>query len=503
MSFAYTRLIAVTAVALVTARGAAACESLARQAFGATEITAAEVVAPGAFSVPAGSPGGVATNAALAALPAFCRLQAVAKPSADSAIGIEIWLPENGWNGKLLAVGNGAWAGSISYSALADAVAAGYAATSTNTGHVGNTVDFAIGHPEKLVDFAHRAVHEMALAGKAVVAAHYSRKHDYAYFAGCSTGGRQALTAAQRYPNDFDGIVAGAPAYYPTHIQGTQVYTAAINANQPGAPLGEREFALLNDAVIAACDTQDGVADGVLEDPRACSFDPKVLVCGNGTDAACLSPSQAETARLTWRGPVDAAGKPLFPGVARGSERGWRTLSGDKPLALAFDTYAQLVFGDAEWDFRTFDAARDIPLGVERIGDLMNSADPDLGEFVAHGGKLILYHGWSDPGIPAAGTIRYYDEVGATLGATTAKDSVRLFMVPGMGHCRGGTGTDTFDAVAALDRWVTQAAAPERIEASRVENGAVVRTRPLCAFPTRAVYGGKGSTDDSRNFECR
>jgi feruloyl esterase len=497
-----SRAFVLAIVALCGANGAAACESLAGRSFGAAEIAAATSVAAGTFRLPEGSPGAAAANAAFGALPAFCRVEAVARPSADSAIGIEIWLPAAGWNGKLLAVGNGAWAGSISYGALAEALADGYAAASTDTGHVGNAVDFAVGHPEKLVDFAHRAVHEMALAAKAVVAANYSRPHDYAYFAGCSTGGRQALAEAQRYPADFDGIVAGAPAYYPSHIQGTQVWTAAINANQRGAPLGEREFALVNDAVVAACDMQDGVGDGVLEDPAACRFDPKSLVCADGSAAVCLSPEQAETVASTYRGPVDDAGRALFPGLARGSERGWRTLSGDRPLGLAYDTYARLVFDDPQWDFRSFDAARDIPLAVERIGPVLDSADPNIEAFVERGGKLVLYHGWSDPGIPAGGTIRYYDEVRAALGRKAA-GSVRLFMVPGMGHCRGGTGTDTFDAVAALDAWVTRGTAPERIEAARVEAERIVRTRPLCAYPARAVYSGSGSSDDSRNFVCR
>jgi pimeloyl-ACP methyl ester carboxylesterase len=497
-------LASIALITLLVGREAAACEDLAGRTFGATEIVAADTVAAGSFSLPSGAPGAAALRQALARLPGFCRVQATARPTADSAIGIEIWLPAAGWNGKLLAVGNGAWAGSISYGALADAVAAGYAAASTDTGHVGNTVEFAMGHPEKLVDFAHRAVHEMALAAKAVVESSYSRSADRAYFAGCSTGGRQALAEAQRYPTDFDGIVSGAPAYYPTHIQGTQVWTAAINARHPAEALGAAEFELLNDAAIAACDTLDGVADGVIEDPQICGFDPASLTCGGTENAsACLSPTQAEIAQRTYRGPVDQDGNSIFPGVSRGSERGWRTLSSDRPLSLAFETYADLVFGDPDWDFRTFDAARDIAVGVERIGALMDSADPDLSAFVEHGGKLLLYHGWSDPGIPAGGTVRYYEAVRKTLGSEAADDNVRLFMVPGMGHCRGGTGTDTFDAVAALDQWIATDVAPRRIEASRVENGTVVRTRPLCAFPTRAVYDGDGSTDDSKNFECR
>ena len=373
------KLAGAALLALASSQASAACEALAHKHFGSTEVASATVVPAGGFTLPAGTPG--AANAALAKLPAFCRLQAVGKPSGDSEIGIEIWLPEGNWNGRLLAVGNGAWAGVLSYGALADAVAAGYAAVSTNTGHVGNNVDFSVGHPEKLVDFAYRAVHEMTLAAKAAVEANYTRRADKAYFSGCSTGGRQALAEAQRYPNDFDGIIAGAPAYYPTHIQGTQVYTAAVNANS-AMPLGQPEFDVLNDGVVAMCDAKDGVKDGVIENPRACGFDPASLVCGSGKTSACLTAGQAEVAKLTYRGPADKNGRPIFPGVSPGSERGWRTLSADKPLSLAFDTYAQLVFNDPHWDFRTFDAARDIPTGVTRIGKLMDSADPDLSAFI-------------------------------------------------------------------------------------------------------------------------
>ncbi len=498
-----TRTIAIAIVLTASSSALADCDALSGRHFGATQVTTATAVEAGQFRLPPGTRSSARTDAVLATLPEFCRIEAVAAPSEDSAIGIEMWLPESEWNGKLLAVGNGAWAGSISYGALADAVADGYAATSTDTGHRGNSVEFAIGHPEKLVDFAHRAVHEMALAAKAIVEVHYSRAADQAYFSGCSTGGRQALTAAQRYPEDFDGIIAGAPAYYPTHIQGTQVWIAAVNANQRGEPLGPEEFDLLYAASTDACDTIDGVADGVIEDPTVCAFDPFSLVCSTDDTAGCLSPQQADTATLTYRGPTDDLGRIIFPGLAIGSESGWRTLSSERPLSLAFDTYAQLVFEDPQWDFRTFDAARDIPYAVEKIGDLMDAADADISAFVEHGGKLILYHGWSDPGIPAAGTVRYYDDVKGTLGTATAADSVRLFMVPGMGHCAGGTGTDRFDAVAALDTWVREDAAPERIEAARMRGTEPVRTRPLCAWPKTAVYDGTGDSDASENFECR
>lgn len=493
----------VTAASSFSAAAAMAadCEALMTLALPHTEITLAETVAAGTLRVEGFR--AAATNAVLDTLPAFCRVVATSRPTAGSEIGIEVWLPRDGWNGKLQSVGNGAWAGSISLPALATAVAAGYAAASTDTGHRGGSVEFAIGHPEKLVDFAHRAVHEMTVAAKAIVAAHYGRPAGRAYFAGCSTGGRQAMTEAQRYPGDYDGIVAGAPAYYPTHLQGAQVWTAAIAHRTPDAAVGPRELALVNDAVVAACDTLDRVADGVLEDPRACGFDPGTLVCGAGRTTDCLSPAQAETFAKTYAGPTTSRGESLFPGLARGSELGWSTLSGDAPLGLADDTYRYLVFDDPDWDYRTLEPERDFALAAERIGPLMNAIDPNLEPFLAGGGKLLLYHGWSDPGITPFATVRYYAGVIAALGPDRAGDGVRLFMVPGMNHCGGGVGTDTFDAVAALDRWIETGTAPARIEASRVVDGETVRTRPLCPFPQIAQYTGSGSTDDAASFVCR
>jgi feruloyl esterase len=255
--------------------------------------------------------------------------------------------------------------------------------------------------------------------------------------------------------------------------------------------------------VLGVCDTLDGVADGVIENPRQCAFDASSLVCNATSSAQCLSPAQAATVNMTHAGPADRAGRSLFPGLSRGSELGWNTLSGDRPLTLAAETYGTLVFGDPDWDYRTFDAARDFPIGAERIGALMDSNDPNIAPFLSRGGKLILYHGWNDPGIPAQSTVNYYETVKATVAPALANAGVSLFMVPGMNHCGGGVGTDTFDAVAALDRWVSQGEAPRRIEATRVVDGNVVRTRPLCPFPQVAVYDGTGSTDASDNFVCR
>jgi feruloyl esterase len=492
----------VSAIA-IPGNDAFACDAVRTIEFANTQIVSVERVAAGKFSVPGRGPGAAGRGAAFAELPEFCRIAATARPSSDSEINFEVWMPTAGWNGMLQSVGNGAWAGSISYPALAAALRNGYAAASTDTGHIGNNVDFAVGHPEKLVDFAHRAVHEMTVAAKQIVTKHYGRPSDYDYFVGCSTGGRQALAETQRYPDDYDGIVSGAPAYYPTHIQGMQVWTGAITHKQEGAAIGEREFEIVNEAAVAACDLLDGVQDGVLENPTHCEFDPATLICNAANAGSCLTAAQANTVAQIYRGPVDANGQSIFPGLPRGSEIGWRTLSGADPLSLAFDTYAQLVYNDPNWDFRTFEPIRDFAVAERRIGALMNSDDAEISPFVSAGGKLLMYHGWSDPGIPAEGSVRYYERVVDMLGAGTADNGVRLFMVPGMGHCRGGVGTDQFDAVAALDQWVRTDKPPARIEAARVEDGDTKRTRPLCAYPSMAVYDGSGSTDASENFQCK
>jgi feruloyl esterase len=488
-------LLATLALARVELAAAASCASLASLDAEGLEVVSAADVGAGQFRPPEGAPGAAA---AFDSLPPFCRVTLAARPAAGSRIGIEVWLP-SAWNGKVQAVGNGAWAGTISYGALAGAVAAGYAGASTDTGHVGNEPGFALEHPDEVVDFGHRAVHELAVAAKRVAAAFYERAPQAAYFNGCSTGGRQALAAAQRYPADYDGIVAGAPAHHVTHLQATQLWMGLVGARPEGA-IEERQLKLVNDAAVLRCDALDGVRDGVIEDPRQCPFDPQELVCGTG-GGECLSPGQAATVGMLYSGPRTAAGESLYPGYARGSELGWAGRIGPVPPDLPIDTYRLLVFADPTWDYRSFDVERDVPRAVAAIGDVMNSTEANLGGFVSNGGKLLLYHGWNDPGIPPLGTVRYYEAVrAATPGADEA---VRLYMVPGMNHCRGGVGTDTFDPVAALDAWRTSGQPPDRIVAARRENGRTVRTRPLCPFPAVAVYRGTGSTDEETSFACR
>jgi feruloyl esterase len=495
---------ALMAILLAAAPGLHAASSCEKPlAVPHATITLAQSVAAGQFAPPTlAGPGGAA---AFQKLPAFCRIAATLRPVDDSEIKIEVWLPASGWNGKLEAVGNGAWAGSISYAAMANAVTAGYAAASTDTGHAGNSPAFIPGHPEKATDFAWRAVHEMTSAGKAITAAYYGNSPRRAYFNGCSTGGRQALTEAQRFPDDYDGIVAGAPANYTTHLQGAQVWTAQAAHREEAAYIPPEKYALIHEAVLRACDALDGVKDGVLEDPARCHFDPAALACKNGSGPDCLTPPQVETARKIYSGPANPrTGQNIFPGLEPGSELGWATLIGAKPMSLAVEVYQYLVFRKPEWNYLDFDPVPDINAAVRAIGASYDAIDPNLKPLFAHAGKLLLYHGWADPGIAPRNTVNYFKSVVEAMGgAAKANDSVRLFMVPGMGHCRGGDGTDTFDPVAALDGWVTTGKAPDQIPASHLTKGVVDKTRPLCPYPEVATYNGTGDTNLAANFNCQ
>src|SRR6185312_1397386 len=257
-------------------------------------------------------------------------------------------------------------------------------------------------------------------------------------------------------------------------------------------------------AALEQCDLNDGVKDGVIEDPASCRFDPKVVACKGAEGPECLTSAQVDVARKIYAGPTSKTGQKLFPGLEPGSEIGWATLSGPKPMDLAVDVYKYLVFEDAKWDYLKFDADTDMARADRAISRSMNSIDPNLQPLFAHGGKLLHYHGWADPGIAPRNSVNYYQSVLEAMGGKAkVYDSYRLFMVPGMGHCGGGDGTSTFDMVRALDEWVVNGKAPAQIPASRIVNGAVVRTRPLCPYPQVATYKGAGSTDDIQNFSCQ
>jgi feruloyl esterase len=480
------------------ARGATApCEGLAAIALPHSTITTAGAVEAGVFTPP-----GVQS---LNVTRSFCRVVATVKPAADSNITVEVWLPARDWNGKLQAVGNGAFNGSISYGAMNTALSRGYAAASTDTGHTGGGAQWAIGHPEKVVDFGWRAVHEMAVVAKQIVAAYYGTGARYAYWNGCSAGGRQAMQEAQRFPEDFDGIVAGAPGLDWTGRAAQAVRIARLLESDEPARLPAAARQLLHDRVLAACDRLDGVADGLLAHPPRCSFDPGELECRGPAGDGCLTAPQVATARAIYASPPNAkTGRPV-PGLARGSELGWTDLGWTASArATGLDQFRYLVFKEPSWTISRFDFAADLARAEDADANTINALNPDLGRFLGRGGKLIQYHGWSDPQIAAGISPQYYERVVEALGgADKVRSGYRLFMAPGMGHCSGGTGPNTFDMVTALERWVEAGAAPDRIIASRSVGGTVQMTRPLCPYPQMATYTGSGNTNDAASFVCK
>jgi feruloyl esterase len=486
----------------------APCEGLASLAIPNGTITLAQPVSAGAFS-PAPSGGAAGADDAQQSLKvpvAFCRVAATLTPSSDSRILIEVWMPLANWNQKFQAVGNGAFNGTIAYPAMATALGRGYATASTDTGHTGNTASFGLGHPEKVVDFGWRAVHEMTVAAKTIVAAHYAGERlRLSYWNGCSAGGRQALKAAQRFPADFDGIIAGAPGLDWTGRASQAMRVASALEKSPASRLLQPQRELLHRAVVEACDMGDGLKDGLIADPRRCTFDPAVLQCKGSDEATCLTAPQVATARLIYSDGVNSKTKRSIAGLRPGSELGW-TDSGWTASARAtgLDQFRFLVKGDANWDPRTFDFESDLVRAEDADRDTINALDPNLAPFFSRGGKLIQYHGWSDPQISPANSVQYYERVVQTLGGVdNVAGSYRLFMAPGMGHCGGGEGPNTFDMVTALERWVEQGQAPHQILASHVARGVTGRTRPLCPFPQIAQYTGSGSIDEAANFTCQ
>ncbi|MGE3707738.1 MAG: tannase/feruloyl esterase family alpha/beta hydrolase [Vicinamibacterales bacterium] len=463
-----------------------------------TTVTLAQLVPAGPFTPPA-APGGQAPQA-IADLPAFCRVAATIAPTSDSDIKMEVWMPASGWNGRFQGVGNGGWAGSIQYGALAGAVKKGYAAASTDTGHVGGTAAFAVGHPEKLVDFAHRAVHEMAVQAKAVASTFYGSAPKYSYFVGCSNGGRQGFKSAQQYPGDFDGIVSGAPAFQWSSTMAASVAIAQTTMSDEANRLPADKLKVLHQAVIGACDAKDGVTDGVIENPNACTFDPRVLECKSGDGPACLTAAQVKAAAMIY----DRDGSGPFVGLKPGSEPGWTQLAGGPtPFRVGDELFKYIVFKNPNWDFLTFKFPQDLELAQQIDKGLIDATDPNLKPFADRGGKLLVWHGWADQVIGSQHSIDYYNRVVATIGEAAADKAVRLFMAPGVTHCGGGVGPSQFDALAAVEQWVEQGKAPASLLASRVTDGTVDRTRPICAYPQVAVYTGTGSTDDAANFVCR
>jgi len=486
---------------------AASCESLGSLSLPDATITKAEVVPAGAFTPPPAigpAPPIGAEPPNWLDLPAFCRVAATVKPTADSDIRIEVWLPVSGWNGRYEAVGGGGWAGAISYPEMNRAIRAGYAASSTDTGHVGSAASgkFALGHPEKVIDYGYRSEHEMTVKAKAIIQAFYGKPARFSYWNGCSTGGKQALTEAQRYPRDYNGIIAGAPANYMIHLHVAQVAVWEFAHRTPDATIPAAKYPAVHAAVLDACDALDGLKDGLIENPRACHFDPKTIECQDGDEPSCLTAPQVETADAIYaptRNPRTHA--VIFPGLEPGSELGWGLLIGGKEALIAPDTFRYIIFKNPDWDASKLDLGKDVAYADKVDGGLNNAIDPNLNPFFSHGGKLIIYHGWEDQLISPGSTLDYYASVLKTVGAL-AKQDMRLFMVPGMQHCRGGDGPDVFDMMPAISQWTEGGTAPTQVIAAHKTKGTVDRTRPLCPYPQIAKYKGSGSIDEAASFVC-
>jgi len=380
----------------------------------------------------------------------------------------------------------------------------GYATTSTDTGHQGNGASFALDHPEKLIDYAYRSEHEMTVAAKAIVNAFYGSAPAKSYWNGCSTGGRQALVEATRYPDDFDGIIAGAAANPKTHLDAWRMWMAQITMKHDEDRIPITKYSVIHKAVLAQCDALDGLKDGLIDNPTKCDFNPAPVVCKSNDDlknvgSDCLTPRQATVAKALMGPAKSSSGREIFAGFAPGSELGWGLLLGGKdPYAVPLDQYRFIVFNNPDWDWRTFDLDRDLAAAEKAGAGTLTAVSQDLGAFTKHGGKLLMYHGWADPDVPPLASVNYYGNV----TPASARDSVRLFMVPGMNHCGGGEGPNTFDMVTPLEQWVEHGQPPMRIVASHSEDGKVDRTRPLCAYPQVARYKGSGNINDAENFVC-
>jgi tannase/feruloyl esterase len=471
-------------------------------------------------------------------LPPTCRVTGTIKPSADSDIRFALWMPQTGWNGRMQGVGNGGFAGAVDTMSLKLIVQGGSAAVATDTGHEASDLDgsWALGHPEKLKDFGYRGIHETAQTAKQIIAAYYGRGPEHSYFSSASNGGRQALMEARRFPEDYDGIIAGAPAADGSGLMAsTSWIEQRLNQNQSGY-LPPAKLPAIAAATVHACDALDGVADGVIDDPRSCHFQPETLLCQGPETRACLTTPQVQTLKDIYSGPgggvndhrhgyepggeIDTFGD--WKRYLLGSARNKSVLYG---YALEFPRY--LIYGDPNW---TLDRLHDLDQfqrdAQQALGTVYSANDPDLSAFQARGGKLVVFQGWRDPAIPPQMTVDYYEDVRARLGADQTAQFVRLYMVPGMQHGFGGPGPNSFgqyfapagaephsNLVAALEAWVENGTAPQDIIAAKYDlnplkavvapdPAKLVRTRPLCPYPQVARWTGQGSTDQAQNFRC-
>jgi feruloyl esterase len=450
----------------------------------------------------------------------FCRVIGTVKPTAESDIQFELWLPRReDWNGKFEGVGSGASRGAIEYQRLMRALVRGYATMATDSGHQsksGFDVSWALGQPQRVTDFGYRAEHAATQAAKALTKKFYRRAPRHSYFVGCSQGGHHGLMEAQRFPEDYDGIVAGAPVYNWSGEMTEQLWNERALQRTPAGALLVPKLRLLYESVVKAC----AGADGLIDDPRQCSFDPSAIRCTGANETSCLTDGEVEAVRQMYAGPKTSAGVQIYPGLSRGGEGGWDILW-SKPGQLGgsgLDFYRFMVFQNPSWDLSMMDFERDPPLAKQELGNILDPDNPDLSGFAKSGGKIIVYHGWADHMVPSQVSIDYYDSVTAKLGFNRVNGFYRLFMVPGMWHCGGGPGANVLfqseeattvpldpdrDMLTALENWVEHGRAPSSFTASRLsKDGTVERTRLVCPYPDVAKYRGEGDVTKAESFAC-
>lgn len=496
-----TVLVAYMLHAPPTPAAARGCESLAALKFKDLRIEKAESITPDPVWVyPASLFNWMSPPGAGVSKP-FCRVVGVI----EKEIRFEFWMPGD-WNGRLQNVGNGGLTGAINYPMMGAALAAGYASASSDLGHQDSKGFFetawAIDRPDRVQNFGHRAHHLLAEQTKRLLRAYYGRPQDYAYFNGCSSGGWQGLTEAQKYPDDYQGILSGAPANNFTRLQSTGFWQAHLAALEPAGDLPPDKTRMIAEVAIAQCDGNDGVRDGVIENPAACGFDPAQLICREGDRPDCLTRAQVRRAQQGYGPHQSPGGIWMYPGKAAGvaldAGSGRARIDAGDPL-ITYILKHKPKFTDASYDYD-----RDLPPMRAELGPILDSYDANLEAFAGKGGKLLLYHGWSDPLLSPYNTLQYFGEVGTALGAARRDAFMKLYMVPGMEHCAGGAGPSVFDALTPLVNWVEKGQAPGSITASKLSSeGKTLRTRPLCVYPQVAVYRGTGSTDEAANFDCR
>ncbi len=499
-------MIGTIALALLGAAAfpATPCENLTSLKLADATITSAMVVPEGpppARGGGGGARGGAAPQAqrgpapAPANIPAHCQVKMVLKPTSDSLINMELWLPTQNWNGKFMGVGNGGFAGSIQglNNEMPQALRLGYATAGTDTGHQEQGGSWAIGHPEKMIDFAYRSTHEMTLKAKQIVKAFYDQQAKYSYFKGCSTGGRMAVMEAQRYPDDYDGIIAGSLANRHIHMWTAGVARGIELSRHPEGSLTAEKAALVNQMVKNTCDTLN---EGFLNNPRQCKVDFSKLMCAAGKDDnTCLTAAQLKTVNTFYGGVKNSRGEMIFSGQALGNPIGALRGTNQSPGGT-FDI-VRIAFNDPNLDWQKFDLDKDMPLIDKAVG-YTDAVNPDLSKFKKSGGKLLLTHGWADTGITPENTVLYYESVLDKMGKDQS-NWMRLFMAPGMGHCGGGPGVNTFDSIGTLEKWVEKGIAPDQM----MGTGAQGFSRPMCPFPQYAEYKGTGDLKNAANWACK